>query len=393
MTDLNEAIKQFDNTEANLKKLVKLWKEIVKLIPEGIFLGSNELHEEKCRVFREVLKVMPAIDGFVLDDKICDYNEIGQMRLDANEVGEIACIVGVEEAIFSQGRLLREYRFKFDRDRRSLIRNKTEELISKVDNLILELQRKNNDKKIPLPGSTDEWKSLTHSMTQLEVLLGSMKRPPRWYDMHRHLKWGEPCDLHDIINVDWPEIKPPLNNILYGEDDPIPVQTSDLSDLVKSKPTGEIISKLNWNKINEEDFERLIFNLISNQQEYRNPQWLTNTNAPDKGRDLSVEYIIEDKLGIFQKKRIIIQCKHILSKSISMKEIAPLREQMKLWEPPIVDILIIATSGRFTTDSVEYIEKFNQSDTALKIQMWPESHLEKLLARDTVLIAEFQLKK
>jgi hypothetical protein len=66
--------------------------------------------------------------------------------------------------------------------------------------------------------------------------------------------------------------------------------------------------------------------------------------------------------------------------------------QMNLWEPPRVDVHIIATSGRFTSDAVTYIEKHNQSDTALHIEMWPESHLELLLAARPSLIAEFGLR-
>jgi hypothetical protein len=65
---------------------------------------------------------------------------------------------------------------------------------------------------------------------------------------------------------------------------------------------------------------------------------------------------------------------------------------MRLWEPPRLDILIIVTTGRFTTDVISYIEKHNQSDTALTIEMWPESHLESLLASRPGIIAEFRLR-
>ena len=42
--------------------------------------------------------------------------------------------------------------------------------------------------------------------------------------------------------------------------------------------------------------------------------------------------------------------------------------------------VLFATSGRFTSDTVAIVEKQNQSDSALRIEMWPESHLERLLA-------------
>jgi hypothetical protein len=57
-----------------------------------------------------------------------------------------------------------------------------------------------------------------------------------------------------------------------------------------------------------------------------------------------------------------------------------------------VDVHIIATSGRFTADAVAIIEKQNQSDNALRIEMWTESHLESILAEKPALIAEFGLR-
>jgi hypothetical protein len=55
-------------------------------------------------------------------------------------------------------------------------------------------------------------------------------------------------------------------------------------------------------------------------------------------------------------------------------------------------VQIIATSGRFTSDAVAIIEKHNLSDSALRIEMWPESHLERLLASRPAIIAEFSLR-
>jgi hypothetical protein len=46
-----------------------------------------------------------------------------------------------------------------------------------------------------------------------------------------------------------------------------------------------------------------------------------------------------------------------------------LKEQMKLWEPPRLDNVIVATSGRFTTNAVEAIERHNSADTTLRLEM------------------------
>jgi len=116
------------------------------------------------------------------------------------------------------------------------------------------------------------------------------------------------------------------------------------------------------------------------------------TNAPDRERDLAVYRVLKDPLGGILRHQVIIQCKHWQSKSVTPKEIATLKEQMKLWEPPRgVDIHVISTTGRFTSDAVDVIEKHNQSDSALRIEMWPESHPERLLASRPAIIAEFGL--
>lgn len=77
---------------------------------------------------------------------------------------------------------------------------------------------------------------------------------------------------------------------------------------------------------------------------------------------------------------------------MSLPDLSSLKDQMALWQPPRVDVLIIATTGRFATDAVDFIEKHNHSDRALKIEMWPESHLERLLAARPGLVVEFRLR-
>lgn len=151
-------------------------------------------------------------------------------------------------------------------------------------------------------------------------------------------------------------------------------------------------TQLAWEKLDADAFERLIFNLITSEKDYQDPQWLMRTNAPDRGRDLSVTRVHQDSLTGTLRHRIIFQCKHWTSKSVSIGEIAALKEQVRLWEPPLVDCVIIATSGRFTTDAVDTIEKHNQSGQSPRIEMWPESHLEMLLARKPALIAKFRLR-
>lgn len=201
------------------------------------------------------------------------------------------------------------------------------------------------------------------------------------------------ADLLDIDKHDWPNVKAGLRPLLYGKHDPLPVPVTDLAELVATKPRGPVATKLAWDTLTAEQFERLIFRLISEADGYENAQWLQHTNAPDRGRDLSVTRITPDVLRGPRRHRVIIQCKHWLAKSIGSADVTAVMGQMPLWEPPRVDELIIATSGRFTADAIAIIEKHNQSERALVVEMWPESHLEKLLASRPHIIADFALRQ
>ena len=57
-----------------------------------------------------------------------------------------------------------------------------------------------------------------------------------------------------------------------------------------------------------------------------------------------------------------------------------------------VDVLVIVTTGRFTSDAISLVEQHNQSDRALHIEVWPNSHLERLLATKPHLVGQFGLR-
>jgi hypothetical protein len=87
----------------------------------------------------------------------------------------------------------------------------------------------------------------------------------------------------------------------------MPVEIDDLAVLVRSKPGGRVSTKLAWEVLDAEDFERLLFNIVSDAEGYANPKWLTRTNAPDRGRDISVDRGLPDFLSGVMRQRIIIE--------------------------------------------------------------------------------------
>lgn len=392
-SSLNSALRQFEAVEANLLKAEKVLAEIVAAIPSGIFFGDDPDYESNCMTFDALLAGLPKIDGWKPEIHLMELDEIAQNRLDAQEVGEIECQISVERGINEPSKLLREYRHRFNQKRRELVRDSLGQLIDAIDkNVTILSDALKQDPESDDVIFHDDFEALKGSVDQIETLLGSAPKPPRWGDLRRHIRFGQLGDVHDIVAMDWPSVRAGLRKSLYGEKEPIPIEIDDLGTLVRTKPKGPVATRLNWSNLSDEEFERLLFVLISDEKSYENPEWLMRTNAPDRGRDLSAYRVYSDPLGGTVRQRVVIQCKHWLSRSVGASEIVLLKEQMKLWEPPRVDVHVIATSGRFSSDAVAIVEKHNNSDSALRIEMWPESHLERLLASRPAIIAEFGLR-
>jgi restriction endonuclease len=390
---LTLALRQFESAEANLVKLETLWDEISSLIPEGISFGENVEYENRSRAFVSVLEALPKIDGWRPSESPADLDTIAQWRFDAKECGDITAEVTIEREIEAPSRAIREYRFKLNQKRRALIREAVVALVDSVDDDLRSIRALVKGLQPHASAAGQSWTSLRSRIDEIDALLGSsVQRPERWNDLRRHLHFGMVGDLNDIEKWDWPSVKKGLRQGLYGAHDPIPVGVADLSELVAAKPSGPVSTKLKWSNIDDEDFERLMFSLIGSVASYENPEWLTKTNAPDRGRDLSVTRVSVDPLSGTTRSRVIIQCRHRQNSSVSVSDVATLKLQMSSWGDPRVDVLTIATTGRFSADAVAAIEKQNLSDTSLKIEMWPDSHLERLLASRPAIIAEFGLR-
>src|SRR4051812_19268869 len=117
MTTLQDALKVFEASEANLSKLEDLWGRIRGLIPDHPAFGTPPKYEEACFAFRRILTFLPAIDAFRVDDLLLDFDEIGQMRVDAIDIDDIEIDIRNSQTIEEPGRQLRKYRLKFESKR------------------------------------------------------------------------------------------------------------------------------------------------------------------------------------------------------------------------------------------------------------------------------------
>jgi hypothetical protein len=394
MSDLMLALKSFEAIEANLVKAEKLWNELQELFPAGVSFGENLKYEDRSRSFEAMLAALPTLDGWHPNVVPPDLNGVAETRFDLMELGDPWDQVRFESSLFESGSELRDYRFRFERKRCELIRDALVGLIDQIDSDLRSIREEvghsaDPDKKIVNPS----WETLREHVDQIEVLLGStVPKPAGWSHLRRHLAFAQHCDLDDIEKYDWPNAKRALRNGLYGANEPLPVDIADLTSLVNTKPHGPITTKLQWTNLDDDGFERLIFALIGNEPGYENPEWFMKTRAPDRGRDLSVTRVVNDGLSGTSRQRIIIQCKHWLTKSVALQDVSTAKDQMSLWGEPRVDVLVLATSGRFTADTVQWIERYNAEGKTPRIEMWPESHLERLLASRPALIAEFSLR-
>ena len=157
-------------------------------------------------------------------------------------------------------------------------------------------------------------------------------------------------------------------------------------------PAGGISTAILWPALDDEAFERLLFDHFRGFQSYQNVDWLMKTRAPDRGRDLSAERVNRDDGGTTRIERVVIQAKHWTSKSVAPIDIQTAMAALSTWEPPVVRGLLVATSGRFTSDAVAVVDKHNADGKTPFIELWPDSRLETLLSERPDLIATYALR-
>lgn len=234
---------------------------------------------------------------------------------------------------------------------------------------------------------------VTASVDEIERLLGdTTQRRGRWSDLHRHLHFGEGHDWHDIHELDWPSVRSDVEGADISDVEPLPVPDMDLGQASAGHLTGTATISLPWDRLDDDGFERLLYDLLRDITEYQNVQWLMQTRAPDRGRDLSLDRVLRDSTGSVRSERVIVQAKHWLKRSVGPTEVADTVAAIKLWQPPVVRGLVIATSGRFSADAVAWAEQHNNGAAAPLIELWPESRLETLLAQKSYLAAAHGLR-
>lgn len=379
-----------DAAAANLAKLDAVWARAHPLLPTGPSFGTTREYADLERAWKSLLPGLAPIDGWTITEPLPDADEIGQEFIDYAEIGELPASTWAK--VQAPGNALDEYRFRLAQARRRAIRERLAFLAAEVGgllpNILAGVPRDSFDEI--QSAATDNF---AHAISEIETLLGdTTARRGRWGDMHRHMAFSQGHDWHDIAELDWPSVRADIEAASLSEADPIPVPDIDLGTAAESRPAGGVTTGLAWASLDDDGFERLLFDLFRGLDGYQNVEWLMQTRAPDRGRDLSAERLLSDAGGTTRVERVIIQAKHWLSRSVGPGDIQTALASLSLWEPPVIRGLVIATSGRFTADAVGVAERHNELGTRPFIELWPDSRLETLVSQRPDLIATNNLR-
>lgn len=388
--ELDDLLNALDRSAANLAKLEAVWERAAPFIPHGPARGSHPEYDDLSRTWNDLLVGLPKIDGWTITDALPDIDEVGAALIDYMEIGEPA--FSVWEASEQPERDLAEYRFRLNRARRRAARQRLQELVALVEATLARLlSAAARDSQDRLEGL--EVEVLSNAIGEIERLVGdTAERRGRWSDLHRHMYFGQGHDWQDVRDFDWPSVKADIEAAAFSDADPLPVPDMDLGEAASGRLTGRATIALPWERLTDDGLERLLYDLFRDLPDYQNVQWLMHTNAPDRGRDLSVERVLRGSTGAVRTERVIVQAKHWLKKSVAPADVSATLTAVKLWEPPVVRGLIVATTGRFTADAVAWAEQHNDRGGVPFIDLWPESTLETLLAQKPHLAAAHGLR-
>lgn len=392
--ELIDAIRKLDAVAANIAKAEEVWRQIEALWPDEVAFIVEDEYENLASDFLELIGSLPNIDGWKPESVLVSPNEIAQARLDSSDIMEWKILFNKLAEAEEPAKQLSIYKHRYEKHRARIANSRIQQIIKEIDALLEPYAGLDHDQddEPELP-ERPFWDALSRQAKEIEALLG--RKPdeiPRWRDFRRHIGFAELNDLYDIVIADWPQISPVLRTISLRKNDPLEVGLEDLNELVVEQTPGPISTELRWDGLNAEKFERLVFNLINQASGYENAKWLSHTNAPDRGRDLSAERVTSDPLSGTRRERVIVQCKHYLKSSIGPSEVSSTKDLVRTWEPPKVDVLVFATSGRFTADAIKMVEQHNERGELPRLELWAESHLESLLATQPGIVAEFGLR-
>lgn len=129
--------------------------------------------------------------------------------------------------------------------------------------------------------------------------------------------------------------------------------------------------KIEWEKISPEEFEKICFKLIE-ENDFKNLSWFGKSGG-DKGRDLICFKNEEPLSGIIKNNKWVIQCKRYILKPPTKAEINNILVNAEEHNPN--DILIVVTNT-LSANTKDWIEE-KRKKAKYFIHIWEELDLER----------------
>ena len=204
--ELERLLGAFDAAAANLAKAEAVWERARPLLPRSAVLGDPPEFDDLARAWEDLILGLPRIDNWTITDPLPSPNDIGRQFLEWSEIGEPP--FDVYEAVDQPGKDLAQYKYQLKRARRKAIRVRLEGLVGEIDRIlplvvagIFRGSREQVDR--------EETQQIRDHVAEIERLLGDTStRAGRWGDLYRHMSFGEGHDWWDIVEYDWPSVKP-----------------------------------------------------------------------------------------------------------------------------------------------------------------------------------------
>jgi hypothetical protein len=347
--ELEKLLAVFDAAAANLAKAEAIWERAQPMLPSTPVLGDVPGFDDLARAWDDLVAGLPRVSGWTIVDPLPTPNDIGRGFLGWWEIGEPPW--PVYEEIEKPSKDIEEYRYRLKRARRRAVRSRIEALVAEGDrSLALIVSGIARDSRDQL--ETTEVGNFRVLMAEIDRLLADTStRAARWSDLNRHMSFSQGHDWWDIVEFDWPSVRPEILSAAFAESDPLPVPEIDLGEAAAGEPSGGVTTALLWDSLTDEGFERLLYDLLRGLAGYNNVDWLMKTNASDHGRDLSALRTLPDPSGFTRIERVMIQAKHWRKKSVDPASIVDVLARLPAWEPPHIHCLVVATSGRFNTSN------------------------------------------
>src|SRR5260221_4566520 len=115
---------------------------------------------------------MPKIDGFALEESLLDSDAIIQGNIDCLELGEFSASLSLSSAIFRQGEVLNDYRFRMESKRRELARQALDSICGSIEDALRQLKTSADSRKEHERMPEEEWRVLASLFKSIDALLG-----------------------------------------------------------------------------------------------------------------------------------------------------------------------------------------------------------------------------